>query len=92
MIGTYTLSEDERAEVGAILGRIGQDAENLEEHRFLDRAPLLAHELPVGVRARSSISGCARQRRACSSPAIRSSRTMSGRRPRLTGVQAWIGR
>jgi L-asparagine oxygenase len=50
MIGTYTLSEDERAEVGAILERIGQDAENREEHRFLDRAPLLAQELPVGVR------------------------------------------
>lgn len=50
MIETYTLSPEERAQVRAILEAIGQDAGNREEHEFLDKAPLLAQELPVGIR------------------------------------------
>lgn len=49
MIETYTLSPAERARVRDILGRIGQEAENRDEHAFLDKAPLLAQELPVEI-------------------------------------------
>ncbi len=50
MIQIYTLSPEERPRVRAILERIGQDAENREEHAFLDKASLFAQELPVGIR------------------------------------------
>jgi L-asparagine oxygenase len=50
MLRTFQLSEDERIALRNLLVEIATDTKNLDENSFLDRAALLAHELPPRIR------------------------------------------
>jgi hypothetical protein len=50
MLRIFSLSENERIAVRNLLVKLGTDPKNLDENLFLERAALVAHELPPRIR------------------------------------------
>lgn len=50
MLNHFRLTNDDRTAVRDLLVKVGRDRENLEEGTFLNRAAVLAQELPVRIR------------------------------------------
>jgi L-asparagine oxygenase len=50
VLSQIRITDEDRSAVRALLFEIGRDSSNLEENSFLERATLLAQDLPIGIR------------------------------------------